>query len=265
MVVSAPPSAAGASTLEAPAYSYSAKPQAVPTKRSRPRYKADEGVDNPPNNNNIMYDRRVVRGNTYQAQVRTRPHIPTSRGPTPCTHKATCHSVYPLTQFFLQNVHQVVTSAQQREAERLQKEQAARLRREQVLRRRAEMNVPHTPPAVYGRQHMDAQTDDYLEELTDRPVEKDADTQTQSFLDRPPSPLFVPAKCGVDRPTQIEHGDLFDFNTEVVPLLEVLVGKTLEVRAHTCRGDGGQGGGRRGRGLCIACHCGNTVSNLLRT
>lgn len=80
MVVSAPPSAAGASTLEAPAYSYSAKPQAVPTKRSRPRYKADEGVDNPPNNN-IMYDRRVVRGNTYQAQVRARPHYQQREAP----------------------------------------------------------------------------------------------------------------------------------------------------------------------------------------
>ena len=38
---------------------------------------------------------------------------------------------------------------------------------------------------------MDMQTDDILEELTDRPNEIDQETQTQSFMDRPASPLFV--------------------------------------------------------------------------
>ena len=35
-------------------------------------------------------------------------------------------------------------------------------------------------------------------------------------------------KIGVDVETQIESGDLFDFDFEVEPILEVLVGKTLE-------------------------------------
>jgi hypothetical protein len=69
----------------------------------------------------------------------------------------------------------------------------------------------------------------FLEELTDRPIEKAAETQTESFLDRPPSPLFVPAKSGLDKDTQIEAGDLFDFDLEVTPILDVLCGKTLEV------------------------------------
>ena len=43
---------------------------------------------------------------------------------------------------------------------------------------------------------MDIQTDDFLEELTDRPIEVDATTQTLVELDRPSSPLFVPAKIG---------------------------------------------------------------------
>jgi len=38
----------------------------------------------------------------------------------------------------------------------------------------------------------------------------------------------MPAKIGVDIETQIEQGDLFDFDMEVEPVLEVLVGKTLE-------------------------------------
>lgn len=67
-----------------------------------------------------------------------------------------------------------------------------------------------------------------MEELTDRPPEKDTWTQTDAMMDRPPSPLFRPAKIGVDRETQIEEGDLFDFDAEVAPILEVLVGKTLE-------------------------------------
>ena len=53
-------------------------------------------------------------------------------------------------------------------------------------------------------------------------------TQTDAFMDRPPTPLFIPMKIGVDVETQIENGDLFDFDFEVEPILEVLVGKTLE-------------------------------------
>ena len=87
---------------------------------------------------------------------------------------------------------------------------------------------PVTPKAVPGRTHIDVQTDDYLEELTDRPIEKDQYTQTNIMNDRPPSPLFMPAKTGIDKTTQIEKGDLFNFDVEAEPILEVLVGKTLE-------------------------------------
>merc|ERR1719155_224212 len=85
-----------------------------------------------------------------------------------------------------------------------------------------------TPEPVIGRKHMDIQTDKYLEELTERTVEFEAETQTDFLLDRPPSPLFMPAKIGIDIDTQIFEGDLFDFDVEVEPVLEVLVGKTLE-------------------------------------
>ncbi len=64
--------------------------------------------------------------------------------------------------------------------------------------------------------------------MSDRVEEVDVDVQTDAFLDRPPSPLFIPAKTGVDVETQIYEGDLFDFNLEVKPILEVLIGKTIE-------------------------------------
>merc|ERR1719231_96909 len=86
-----------------------------------------------------------------------------------------------------------------------------------------------SPPPVDGRVHMNIQTDDFLEELTDRPIEIDAVTQTIAALDRPSSPLFVPAKVGKDMETQIIQGELFDFDMEVEPLLELLVGKTMHV------------------------------------
>lgn len=62
----------GGIALESPAFSHSNEPQAVPSKRSRPKYRLDEEFDIPLSNN-IMHDRRVVRGNTYQAQVSNPP------------------------------------------------------------------------------------------------------------------------------------------------------------------------------------------------
>lgn len=84
-----------------------------------------------------------------------------------------------------------------------------------------------SPPPVPGRVHSTMQTDEYLEELMDRPMEVNAETQTQPFMDRPPSPLFIQTKIGTDIDTQILPGDLFDFDLEVEPILEVLVGKTI--------------------------------------
>jgi hypothetical protein len=55
-----------------------------------------------------------------------------------------------------------------------------------------------------------------------------AATQTDAFLDRAPSPLYIPQKSGVDVATQVFEGELFDFDYEVEPILEVIVGKTIE-------------------------------------
>eukprot|EP00752_Nemacystus_decipiens_P005962 g5384.t1 len=201
-MVAAPPAAAGGSQT---AFTYSSEPQAVPPKRSSVRSKYREDAATTPDaaqwidendmlaSNNIMYDRRVVRGNTYAAQV--------------------------------------VTQSAQRESSRLRQEHERRMRLEALRRRQAAeySNLPRTPPPIEGRMHMDAQTEEFLEELTDRPVEMSIETQTEAFMDRPPSPLFVPAKSGVDADTQVVVGELFDFDLEVEPILEVLVGKTLEL------------------------------------
>ncbi|KAA0195997.1 Radial spoke head protein 3 [Fasciolopsis buskii] len=81
---------------------------------------------------------------------------------------------------------------------------------------------------AFTRSSVHVQTGLFLEELTEEIEQDDFSTQTDYFLDRPPTPLFVPAKTGVDVATQIYENDLFDFNLEVQPILEVLVGKTIE-------------------------------------
>lgn len=48
----------------------------------------------------------------------------------------------------------------------------------------------------------------YLEEISDRVIEVDGECQTDDFLDRPPTPLFIPAKTGKDVATQIEEGEV---------------------------------------------------------
>ncbi|XP_012590625.1 PREDICTED: radial spoke head protein 3 homolog [Condylura cristata] len=138
---------------------------------------------------NIMYDRRVVRGNTYALQM----VLPSGR-PDPI------------------------------EASKLQQ-----AKRKTLAKKRARDQLrPRTPEPVEGRKHVDVQTELYLEEIADRIIEVDMECQTDAFLDRPPTPLFIPAKTGMDVATQILEGELFDFDLEVKPMLEVLVGKTIE-------------------------------------
>ncbi len=54
------------------------------------------------------------------------------------------------------------------------------------------------------------------------------EVQTDEYIDRPQTPLFWPEKIGTDVFTQIEDGDLFNFDEEVEPILNCLLSKTLE-------------------------------------
>ncbi|XP_025894967.1 radial spoke head protein 3 homolog [Nothoprocta perdicaria] len=167
-------------------YSYCSEPRALPARaKYRAAPEAAEQEKGPVRYANLMYDRRVVRGNTYALQ---------SIQPDP------------------------LEIQRQREA-----------RRRALFRKRAkEQMQPRTPEPVEGREHVHVQTELYLEEIRDRIVEVDVECQTDAFLDRPPTPLFIPAKTGRDVDTQIEEGELFDFDIEVKPMLEVLIGKTIE-------------------------------------
>jgi len=172
-------------------YTFASQPRAVPQRKKYRDSVQRIGIEEnePVPYGNIMYDKRIVRGNTYAQHT-----LPATAQPDPIE---------------------------------IQRQQEAR--RRAIARKRAKQQLrPKSPEAVEGRKHMDVQTELYLEELSDRVEEADVECQTDAFLDRPPSPLFVPAKTGMDIATQILEGDLFDFDIEVKPILEVLVGKTVE-------------------------------------
>jgi hypothetical protein len=85
-------------------------------------------------------------------------------------------------------------------------------------------------------------------QLFARPPELEQSSQTDLFLQRPPTPHYVAgkilrffmiyfyafiknhliAKVGVDVATEITEGELFDFDSEVQPILEALIGRTLQ-------------------------------------
>lgn len=157
--------------------------------KRKQKYRSDEEQEENAHLN-LMSDPRVVRGNTHSAKV--------------------------------------MTQSLKHEQEYVAKSHTQSLKRERK-RQIPGNNRVGTPPPVEGRVHMDIQTENFLEELTDKAIEIDQETQTQAFMDRPASPLFVATKTGKDTSTQIDHGDLFDFDLEVEPLLEVLVGKTIHV------------------------------------
>ncbi|CAF0937870.1 unnamed protein product [Adineta ricciae] len=173
-------------------YTFASQPKAVQQLQGQRQKFRQAPVDSQDESNiygNIMYDRRVIRGNTYALHT-----LPANAQPDP------------------------IEVQRQQEAKR--RAIARRKAREQIRTR--------TPEPVHDRRNVDVQTELYLEELSDRIEEADVDVQTDAFLDRPPSPLFIPQSTGKDVSTQIEDGDLFDFDLEVKPIVETLVGKTVE-------------------------------------
>ncbi|KAE9309968.1 hypothetical protein PF008_g20567 [Phytophthora fragariae] len=182
--------------MQSGGYEFASAPRSVATKRSKASAASNVNANGHAERaQNIMFDKRVHRGSAYVMREET-PESPGRGG--------------------------------NGESRKLSKG-ATRAARYQQDQQQQQQQRPATPPPVGGRFHMNVQTDNYLEELTDRNPEVDADTQTDALLDLHPPVSFVPTPSGVDVATQIEGGDLFDFDLEVEPILEVLVGKTLEL------------------------------------
>ena len=137
---------------------------------------------------NILHDPRVVRGNTYAAFV-----IPSS-----------------LQMEFL------------------------RMKEEEEKRKKL-LKIPKKLPrvALMGRNRRDERVQKEEEERPESPVLKPIEIKEKVedvpyfFEDRPKTPKYIPPPKGKDEETQIIDGELFDFEMEVKPILEVLVGRSV--------------------------------------
>ena len=138
---------------------------------------------------NILHDPRVVRGNTYAAFV-----IPSS-----------------LQMEFL------------------------RMKEEEEKRKKL-LKIPKKLPrvALMGRNRRDERIQkEEEEERPESPVLKPIEIKEKVedipyfFEDRPKTPKYIPPPKGKDEETQIIDGELFDFEMEVRPILEVLVGRSV--------------------------------------
>ncbi|RMC12883.1 hypothetical protein DUI87_10408 [Hirundo rustica rustica] len=160
---------------------------------------------------------------SFCSQPRLLPSRPKYRQQSDAAKSLSCNTFFFI-RFVVNSVHNMSTQPSTlgvKRQRRAQKQLLARKLTQEHIR-------PGTPEPVEGREHVHVQTELYLEEISDRIIEIDGECQTDEFLDRPPTPLFIPAKTGKDVATQIEEGELFDFDIEVKPILEVLVGKTVE-------------------------------------
>jgi hypothetical protein len=88
-----------------------------------------------------------------------------------------------------------------------------------------ELEVPKPPK---GRENLGINTSPVRSTIRPKPLTFEMGVQIDLYIDRPQTPLFWPQKTGEDKETQIEDGDLFHFDDEVEPILNVLLSKVLE-------------------------------------
>jgi hypothetical protein len=72
------------------------------------------------------------------------------------------------------------------------------------------------------------QTEPYLQEVVEKPEQIHRPSQTDTFLELPPEPPFVPPRTGIDADTQVDEEELFQWDLEVRPIVATIVGKILE-------------------------------------
>lgn len=166
-------------------YVFSQNPAAVPNSRKKYR---ETPVDL--SKHNLMWDKRVVRGNTYAAQI-----------PTP---------------------NQIL-------AAQLDAQNGAIGRKTMGKTAGDGLTVIDSALPVAGRHHMEVQTEEYLENLDETVMEQEVGSQTDFVIDLPDPVIKYRRPYGEDKYTFIEGGELFDYDEAVDPILKTLMGKTLDV------------------------------------
>jgi hypothetical protein len=88
-----------------------------------------------------------------------------------------------------------------------------------------ESDIPKPPPKRF---HLAINTSPVQSKVRPKPLTFETEVQTDKYIDIPQKVLPWPEQKGISVSTQIEDGDLFSFDREVEPLLNVLLSKTLE-------------------------------------
>ena len=108
--------------------------------------------------------------------------------------------------------------------------------KEEEEKRKKLLKIPKKLPrvALMGRNRRDERVQkEEEEERPESPVLKPIEIKEKVedvpyfFEDRPKTPKYIPPPKGKDEETQIIDGELFDFEMEVKPILEVLVGRSV--------------------------------------
>ena len=145
-----------------------------------------------------MHDKRVFRGNTHNM-----------------------------------NLLQANMTAQQKDDQRIKVEQEVKkieMIKAQLLKYKQQKHKPSPydlRPGPPARIEVDL-TYFLTEQNRPKPIEVEVKCQTDNFMPKPPTPKYVPKKTGIDKDTQIEDYDLFDYDREVQPILNVLLTKSVE-------------------------------------
>ena len=71
-------------------------------------------------------------------------------------------------------------------------------------------------------------TEKVIDTVRPKPITFEVEVQTDALPPKEQEKLVWPEKTGVDVETQIEDGELFNFDEEVMPLVHIIVSKTIE-------------------------------------
>ena len=92
-------------------------------------------------------------------------------------------------------------------------------------KKQLEIEVPKAPN---GRKNLGVNTSPVASFVRPKPLTFEMGVQIDRYMDRAQIPLFWPEKTGIDVGTEILDGELFNFDEEVEPILNVLMSKIIE-------------------------------------
>ncbi len=111
------------------------------------------------------------------------------------------------------------------------RDELARKRRAEFLRnQREEDNLQKAELEEEQRYRYQQQMENPWEELDEGGIEDMNELEPDYFINRPPTAEFIPNAEGINIAVQVNDSDpdLFDYELEVEPVLQVLIGKALE-------------------------------------